>query len=660
MIEISPQTLHEDVSRKLKRAPNGCIYTKDLKDIFSLLIICLDLDDKVPKSKFNPLSAKTFPYAFTLERAIETMAHLNLTINLEYTSTVISYTVKTELATILLKSFMESKMIHAPADRTRSEPKHGVLLQPTAKGVAVLQIFCQKLGIKGNLMPPILLSPFNSMELLAFERSIATDTIIYLQYLSHLVFAKLMGPSPNVWSPSSDPDPISIRKGKEELFNDLFDFGSTADSFMVHWDDIGAASTCKGNPSQMPETPTQVSPFAHRFFTNPESDSHVQYYVSDKGVRLFHNKKFGSDNTQLQYTFTGKAALQWLMDCTDIMYAREARAVLNLIHTSGLIRPVRLTPSTSPANGFQVSKTSYYALNIVGVEEMEWNLSCPQVVLTLSEIEHSTHCLKTGSIRDIHRSSGEGSSNSIRSVAERETNLEDVLRDPGLRYVFKRYLEERFCAENLEVYLELKKYQKLYQAYLNLLKGMKVTEKFRQENSLVFSQVVNPFQDQKGSMAIRKNIQLSDAVANLSNECLSCAYNIYTSYIAIGAPLQLNLNHEIREIIGEVMVHPHSPIMQHFNFMESPSTTEERLLGMVSSDMQGGGPKVIGVTEGPIASMVSVSPTEFSEVSRFLHTITPLLEKVERKIYRLMEIDSFPKFLTSLLYPESTKIQVTL
>ena len=330
-------TLHELASKSFSRTPNGLLFTNDLKTVYSLLLICLDLKEESAESK-SILNAfnKNYPFTFTVKTAIEKMGKLELSVNMSATCMSMSYAIKPALARHLLELFMSAKLLHTPADRTRSEPKEKVLLQPTPKGVAILQKYVKDIGLKK--IPDIVLSSFNSLDFFTFERSSVTDSIIHSDYLIHILFIRMMGPYPNVWSPTKPADKVPSLGTLLEYDNDSFTFEnleySGANGFIS---DIANQNLHENIDnswlSQIPEKELQkedrVSPFAHRFFTNPDSDSHIQYYVSDSGVRLFKSKIFGKHKTAIDYSFTSKSLWQWLMDCTDIMYPKDC-----LLYTS--------------------------------------------------------------------------------------------------------------------------------------------------------------------------------------------------------------------------------------------------------------------------------------------------------------------------------------
>lgn len=650
-------TLHEAITKRFEKTPNGEMFSKDLKTIFCTLIICLNLT-ATKTSKITELLSRHFPYSFSVNEAIEKMSNLSLSIETKATSTTMSYQMKPELANSLLVKFMDAKLLHTPADRTRSEPKNDVLLQPTPKGVAVIYNFCKKSGFKKSELPEILSSDFNSMILFEFERSSTTDLILFSEYFINLLFIKFLGDEPNVWGPKNPHDelpPLSIFMDNFE--NKEFDF-----SLQQSFDFISDISTNNNAKQQHHENKllkfnkkpkAKEPPFAHHFFTNPESDSHVQYYVSNKGVRLYKDYKFGDKPIKIDYCFNAKAAWQWLMDCTDIMYPKEASRILEMFYKYGLISPIILAPSTSKSSSkIMPIKSSFYTLSKNGFEISHWNKKVLNIrVANGSEIINDTSCLILSSQIVSNVSDDDFSSEENEEDGVKELTLKQTLTDPGIRYLFRTHLEKQYCAENLDVYLNIRTFKKK----LYMLKTFMESHKASGEPD---------------DETVRINCK--EIVVRFINECLSLAYNIYSSYISVGATYQLNIEHGLREEITSIMTHPKSPVRASFFSSDAASELPAwggSLQGNACDALQGKPSRRTDSNRKKLSIDILASRIEFvesptipktptaEELSQslfILKKLSPLLDKVSRNIYRLMENDSFPKFLSSKTYLELT------
>lgn len=573
---------------------------------------------------------------------------------------------------------MTAKLIHTPADRTRAEPKNKVLLQPTPKGVAVLQSYCKIFGLKSQNSVPILNSNFNSMDLFVFERSAITDAIVYSEYFIHLLFSKFIGPKPNIWTPANPPDEIPSPDHRAEIV-DEFDFSNFQNesfqfsSFEQYQQQQQTESQQSQNPSKklipslnLKKTRDRESPFHHNFFTNPESDSHIQYYVSNKGVRLYHNHEFGN-SLKVEYCFNAKAAWQWLMDSTDIMYPQEAVLVSNLFYKYGLIEPIIVAPSTANSKkNFEPLKTSFYTLSRKGWEISSWSDKKRKIQRNDDE-----EIIQDASALTLDDSSENGSlsddeSPNSSNLNKKELDIKRVLADPGMRYLFRSHLEKEFCAENLDFYMDVKQFIKK----VAMLKSLLASYNSNQEVKISVNRSLKP--------------PSKRTLVKLVNECLSAIYNIYSSYITVGARYELNIDHLLRGKITKYMLHSSSPLEAQFSEKQSRSinadiqkenelptppelahTRPEKILSQILSPVTSTDVEItstplqtrriknknlsIDIINNDEANSPPKTPTEI-EISRsldLLYKLTPLIESVGQQILKMLEFDSFPKFLKS-------------
>ena len=688
------RTLHELSSKNFSRTPNGLIFTNDLKTMYSIFLICLELKEKKHSNDtksflFTPFS-KHFPFTFSYQEAIQAMGQLELKVDMNTTCINVSYNIKPSLAFHLLTLFMSSKLLHTPQDRTRNEPKEKVLFQPTPKGVAILQKYVRDIGLKR--IPDILLSSFNSMELFTFERSSVTDSIIHSDYLMHILFIKMMGVKPNVWSPTKPNDPLPC-------LSLLLEYANNDDTFTFE-----KSKPEQGWQSQIGNVDInnseRVSPLAHRFFTNPDSESHIQYYVSDTGIRLFENKAFGtSKKITIKYSFTTKAIWQWVMDCTEIMHVKEAVSLAALFLKMGLIVPVLLPPSRTDKKKFQISRSSFFTLSKLGWDLVCWkgyksnNIRAPNGDIIDLDISLTSHVSAGDEKTTLEENDGFAQELLISSSNHSLNKLDYVLNDPGMRYLFRRHLEREFCVENLDVFIEIKRFLKKMTILKRLIDSKRGNKKINigtSKNNVVKT--------------------IDSALMKQANECLEMAYHIYSSYIMIGSPYQLNIHHNLRQSITDIMLHPQSPLLERF-----PTSLDDSLLESTESNSSS-----VGSTDGHTLQelpevILKPSKTSWNEDSLFqkqtpyqiskelkpaplnladahcnetsleqsniilryssddaedyngthnslpatlkiLRKLYPLFESVSNEMYKLMNNDSFQKFTKSDVYKEANSL----
>ncbi|CCH63026.1 hypothetical protein TBLA_0J00260 [Henningerozyma blattae CBS 6284] len=697
--KASNGTLHELSSKSFNRSSNGLIFAEDIKTVYSLLLICLDLKDTTQESKklFGGFS-KTYPYSFSLAQAFEKMNKLELKVDMNTTCISVSYSIKPELAHYLLKIFMSAKLLHTPADRTRSEPKDKVLLQPTAKGVCILQKYVRDVGLKK--IPSILKSEFNSTKLFIFERNSVSDAIVHSEYLINILFARIMGPEPHIWSPNVVNEKLPTLAELLEYTNDKFTFENIVFKGDSHFEDSLMPlelekSWIEEIPDSLLNNESRISPFAHRFFTNPDSDAHIQYYISYNGVRICHLKVFEYDtkSTTVEYSFTSKALWQWLMDCTDIIYPKEAASIVTMFLEQCLIVPIR--NNINEQKRFTISRSQYCTFSRKGLELIQWknkvnikNIS-ENTILSQSEVNYSrTNSSDSSSCSSVKLSDDNTSFNLLmdktavpnKEKFDKNPSLKSILKDPGMRYLFRRHLTNEFCVENLDAYIEIRKF----------LKQMALLKKIIDSKNNKLKRKVGRG-GQSGNNIITT---IESALGKQANQCLEMGYHLYSLFIMIGAPYQINIGHTLRESITCILLHPKSPLSATL----SNDMSNLYIFKSIDADLK----KTINsvdITEPPKEKTI-LSPNKFnkqfcpkrdvrpkplnlsdedntidlaSSTNRSIHIKTennnlsntlmilkrlyPLLDSVGKYTYHLMKIDSLQKFIDSDIYKEASNLR---
>ncbi|KAA8916589.1 hypothetical protein TRICI_001215 [Trichomonascus ciferrii] len=386
---------------------------KDVENVFAMLLLSLPLSVEGSAKHSNGLFSKVrYPYSFALEEAVIKMKAMEVTLVNGGTTTTISCGVTTKSALSFLQKFMEARLVHCPADRTRRElgnASSGVLLQPTAKGVHFLQRYCQKNGVRAH--ERLLLSEYNSMKCIVLERHASSDKIIQSKRFGYLLFQRFMGPRPNVYDPFGPPDTLPTNKP-----HNLFAEESLSLSSSSSW--------------SFDKNHEQVSPYSHRYFTHPDSDSLSQYYVSHSGVRVFSKRTV--HGKQFEHCITGKAVVQWLIECTDMIFPQEAVDVGNLFVKYGLLTPIsdislqhhhRLVPERD-------------ALYILSAHNGHAICKWPQATTTKTKPP--------------------------KPMFNHGIKMKDILDDAGLRLLFREHLSRELCEENLSFYTELRKFTAKY------------------------------------------------------------------------------------------------------------------------------------------------------------------------------------------------------
>lgn len=552
---------------------------KSFSNVFEALIIGLNLEDRRGKPKSSFFGKPPPPFTFTVEDAVQKLCNLTIDIELRIAKTTVAYSMKPNLAFDLLRKFFDAKLLHYPNSRTEAKlSRHGTL-QVTPKGAALVHAFCQNIGMPSKCMPAIVKSNINTMELFMLERSPASESILYSSYLVHILFSWVMGPSPNIWSSEKAPDAATC-VFYDTTSGDTFDFSSSSegDCFLTLEDK--STTQC-------------VSPFHHKYFTNPESDSHVQYYVSNTGVRLFKLKTFINDDKKVMvdYCVSGKAIVQWLCDCSSVTTTAEAISIAKLFIEASLLRPITLDDET-----FLNERNAFYVLTERGSEVCNWGRR--------------------------KKSRGElllDASNKIKIGASyKGPSLKNILKDPGLRLLFKMHMQKERCVENVNAYVQLSDFNSLEQQVLKLYSHY------------------NTLEDGPRKIKVRNAIEFH------TNKFYSKAFQLYSAYISPDLQFDLNIDYKLRQDAQNLMT-LEGPMLPSVDYMMTPMV-EKGFVGELD----------ITELDSPASlekpSYFRYENGDLTQTVALVEDIHRVFRQIAKSIFRLMEIDSYPKFISSSDY----------
>ena len=230
-----------------------------------------------------------------------------------------------------------------------------------------------------------------------------------------------------------------------------------------------------------------------------DSDSLQDYRDGLTGVKMAAERKV--NGKVYKETLTGRAASDWLMDCSTIVDRRETIEIATLFVEYDLLEPVaqdRSFMSQNPGcNLFQPTKYAIYQITQHGKDVISGSNRG-----RLSESETGASAQRNGGItRD---------SNTQR--------LDKILTDPALRLLFRENLRETHCEENLSFYKDVDEF----------VRSCKSATRLAQKNP---------------------NATSLDSV----KEIMAQAYGIYNAFLAPGSPCELNIDHQLRNNLATRM-----------------------------------------------------------------------------------------------------------
>ncbi|KZF25329.1 RGS-domain-containing protein [Xylona heveae TC161] len=220
-----------------------------------------------------------------------------------------------------------------------------------------------------------------------------------------------------------------------------------------------------------------------------DSDSLEDYTTGLTGVKMTKERKAG--DKVVENSFTGKGAMTWLMDCCSCFDRREAYDLSDSFVRLGLVWPSAedsfYRKEHPMATHFQPTKYAIYTLTGKGQRVAGW-------------IAHDTNVPMPDGITAKGDKAGRDSNTSRMTV---------ILNDPALRLLFREYLRDTHCEENLTFYQEMVSF-------------------------------------------LRERKRVADD-AETTREMLAAAYGLYNAFLAPGSPCELNIDHSLRSSLASRM-----------------------------------------------------------------------------------------------------------
>ncbi|KAL7270532.1 hypothetical protein RUND412_006756 [Rhizina undulata] len=237
-----------------------------------------------------------------------------------------------------------------------------------------------------------------------------------------------------------------------------------------------------------------------------DNDSVSEYQDGITGVKLAENRKIY--DKFVKNSFTGKCAVDWLLDCCTTVERSETHEILSQFVYYGLILSIledKVYVQQNPrAKEFQPTKNAIYVFTEKGKRVAGW-IEAERLSPQSGERNgDGTSVRGTSKVRnrDEHSPKDQRETNTTRLTA--------ILNDAALRLLFREFLRETVCEENLAFYLEVVEFNKNFNA-IDLTKP--------------------------------------DAV----RETLAAAYGLYNAFLAPGSPCELNIDHTLRQDMASRM-----------------------------------------------------------------------------------------------------------
>lgn len=219
-----------------------------------------------------------------------------------------------------------------------------------------------------------------------------------------------------------------------------------------------------------------------------------------------------------------------------------------------------------------------------------------------------------------HTSSPSNMGSSSQPTTSNTTRLNLILSNATLRDLFKSFLKQNICEENLSFYLEVLDYRSKFNTLINS------TRAYAQSLS-------NGGQDPTPAPH-------PSTLRELEKQICTQAFAIHETYLVSGAPRELNLPHQMRSDITSYM----QAVVRN---METPDNSRSLPTAPTtpSSPSEGGDNNSDDINSpGASGSNPSGGQRELIHISLF--------DRIHEHIFRLMSTDSVPKFTKTDKYRE--------
>ncbi|KAH7161164.1 regulator of G protein signaling domain-containing protein [Dactylonectria macrodidyma] len=237
--------INQSSSRLLRMSDNDRPRSKDLRDLFSTLVVSL-LPLGAHRVRFTKID-----HTFLSEDAIRNLGNVKLlqtshmpdpkkpSCTITTTSTI-SFSMNKDMACSVCQQFLDARFLES-ADGKRQEifnPK-GTVWKLTSKGITVLDWFCTKNGVKDDQLPELL--QLITSPLISLERDPDTDRLYLNLGTIEVIFGRFVGKgtkgtmSPTRIASLNEKDIVGVRMTPEYKLNGRVHYDTFNGQDVLEW-----------------------------------------------------------------------------------------------------------------------------------------------------------------------------------------------------------------------------------------------------------------------------------------------------------------------------------------------------------------------------------------------------------------------------------------
>ncbi|KAG9064719.1 hypothetical protein KI688_002978 [Linnemannia hyalina] len=610
-----------------KRVPNHrhC----GIFDLFSTLMVSLPIEN-------HKILFRSYPNSFTAEEAIANLGGLqfiqsNRDTDPKDPTRIITHVVTTQfslsrdMAKNLCQTFMDARLFESASDATKREFQNKGIYQVTPKGAHILAKFVHR-----NTLPVEETRHITSNatpNLVYLERADDEDAIILTQKQVDLIFKRFAGPEPNMSKHAHDPPSNSSSPGGRDRVHSVPDLcnGIEVKDQQHNYDVYKHTFYGKAAVEWLLDYTTVISKEeAICICQEMVTGGYIEQIGEDRnGAQLFRTGNYAL----YHLTETGRAVAGWKSITgsrgssinNDWMDERNAISGKNGAETKPLSVQFKLTANTAARlpisterdtgrsmdeNSIATTTATQYTdeTGRGSMRRLSQILNDPAFQLSLSEAGAMSNYAPSSAGRDVADlgsvAGGTPAMSSSQSMTSNTTRLNIILKNSTLRDLFKNFLKQNICEENLSFYLEVIDYKSRFNSLINST---------RSYNPSLAGQDYPP------------------TLRELEKQICTQAFAIFETYLVAHAPREVNLPSHMRLDITAYM----QAVIHN--------------MASVSIDRQ----RVSPLTPGSPPGETLDGDRTYQEL---IHM--SLFDQIHDHIFRLMSTDSVPKFTRTDKYRE--------
>ncbi|KAF9431800.1 hypothetical protein BGZ76_011682 [Entomortierella beljakovae] len=654
-------------------------------DLFSTLMISLPIET-------HKIFIKSYPNSFTAEDAIANLGGLQF-IQAHHDAdpkdptriitriVTTQFSLSRDMAKNLCQTFMDARLFECATDPSKRDFQNKGIYQVTGKGAHIVEKFVHRNSLSVDETRHITANA--TPRILFLERAEDEDAIILTQAAVDAIFKRFAGLRPNIIARPSDvpgeASPLTSSPGRDRIQANLDRCNGIEVKDQQHNYDV-YKNTFYGKAAVewLLDFTTVISKEeAIRIAQEMVAARYIEQVGDDGrgGPSLFKT----ANSSLYHFTEIGRAVLGWesLMRSrgssvnTDWMDGKHYTMFLQHATERGqsgsgvrservssdllLSAQFKLTSNTIPRLPISVSRekrrsadetslggTTQYSDdsgNTVGASRrLSQILSDPAFQILTESSGMSSYAPSSSGRESVgQREGGAGNGSSVtnmgsstQSMTSNTTRLNLILSNTTLRDMFKNFLKQNICEENLAFYLEVLDYKNKFNALINSTRAY--AQSLTQDSAAAGSS------NGAGAAGITPT-----TLRELEKQICTQAFSIHETFLVSGAPKELNLPHQMRHDITAYM----QAVVRN---METPPTSASP----TNDSGPGAGTATPSTPTSPSSTNNQGENGERREsvgLQKELIHIS-LFDRIHEHIFRLMSADSVPKFTKTDKYRE--------